>query len=161
MNFVKTPPPRPLSQKETLDSLNHWKTLFQNFYRRDASFKSFLATDCKCDFKKKNYAFLPDSYLTERILEDSKCLQDCWDMIYEHCNVQIPPETLLDFEKLKRSQQRTTDSSMKDFSSTRDSILLLSELKSRMFWMRRLTPCPCPWWTTWPCNGWERSIPAH
>ena len=56
MNFVKTPPPRPLSQKETLDSLNHWKTIFRNYYRRDSSFKQFLKSDCKWDFKESNYA---------------------------------------------------------------------------------------------------------
>ena len=31
MNFVKAPPPRPLSQKETLDSLEHWKAIFRNY----------------------------------------------------------------------------------------------------------------------------------
>ena len=127
MNFVKSPPPRPLSQKETLDSLNHWKTIFRNYYRRDSSFKQFLKSDCQWDFKQPNYAlaqlddeapaeraenlgdflsnlsgFLPHSYLTQKILEDTTCLQDCWDIIYEHYNVQITPETLLDFESLKK-----------------------------------------------------------
>ena len=38
----------------------------------------------------------------KRGLEDTKCLQDCWDMVYEHYNVKITPKTLLDFEKLKK-----------------------------------------------------------
>ena len=29
-------------------------------------------------------------------------MQDCWDIIYEHYNVLITPETLLDFEALKK-----------------------------------------------------------
>ena len=103
MNFVRTPPPRPLAQKETLDSLDHWKTLFRNFYRRDTSFKQFLKNDCRWSFSSPNYGlvelndespadraenltdflstlagFLPHSYLTQKILEDTTCLQDCW-----------------------------------------------------------------------------------
>ena len=127
MNYVKTPPPRPLSKQETLDSLNHWKNLFRNYYRRDSSYKQFLKKDCTWDFSSVNYAltdseqepaseraenlsdflgtlagFLPHSYLTQKILEDSKCLQDCWDLIYEHYNVQVTPATLLDFDSLKK-----------------------------------------------------------
>ena len=30
-SFVKVPTPRQLNQKETLDSLNHWKTIFRNY----------------------------------------------------------------------------------------------------------------------------------
>lgn len=29
-------------------------------------------------------------------------MQDCWDIIYEHYNVQITPETLLEFESLRK-----------------------------------------------------------
>ena len=127
MNFVRTPPPRALSQKETLDSLDHWKTLFRNFYRRDTSFKQFLRSDCRWNFSAANYGlqalneespeeraenlsdflstlagFLPHSYLTQKLLEDTTSLQDCWNVIYEHYNVQISSETLLDFEKLNK-----------------------------------------------------------
>ena len=87
----------------------------------------FLRSDCKWDLNQPNYAlaelndetpeeraenledflsnlsgFLPHSYLTQKILEDTTCLQDCWDIIYEHYNVLITPETLLDFEALKK-----------------------------------------------------------
>ena len=127
MNFVRTPPPRALAQKETLDSLDHWKTLFRNFYRRDTSYKQFLKSDCRWNFSSPNYGlvemddespadraenlsdflstlagFLPHSYLTQKLLEDTTCLQDCWDLIYEHYNVQISSETFLDFEKLDK-----------------------------------------------------------
>ena len=128
MNYVRTPPPRPLTQKESLDSLNHWKNIFRNFYRRDSSFKQFLRSDCKWDVAQPDYAlkatqdetaaeraesltdflnnlagFLPHSYLTEKLLEETKCLQDCWNIIYEHYNVQVTPETLLDFESLSKN----------------------------------------------------------
>ena len=39
---VRNPPPRMLTATETLHSLNHWKTAFRTYYRRDSYFKSFL-----------------------------------------------------------------------------------------------------------------------
>ena len=127
MSYVKTPPPRPLVQTETLDSLDHWKTTFRNYFRRDSIYKQFLVKDCKWDPKKVNYGlaeigsvsaadrkeslidflnqlagFLPHSYLTSKLEEESTSLEKCWDIIYEHYNVQVTPETLLDFESLKK-----------------------------------------------------------
>ena len=39
---VRNPPPRMLQMVETLHSLNHWKTSFRTYYRRDSYFKAFL-----------------------------------------------------------------------------------------------------------------------
>ena len=39
---VRNPPPRMLTLTENLHSLNHWKTSFRTYYRRDAFFKAFL-----------------------------------------------------------------------------------------------------------------------
>ena len=39
---VRNPPPRMLNAKETLHSLDHWKTIFRTYYRRDSIFKAFL-----------------------------------------------------------------------------------------------------------------------
>ena len=97
--LVRCPPPRPLSQKETLDSLNHWKTLFRNYFRRDSIYKQFLATNFTWDPSQANYGlatvgtdtaearkenledflytlagFLPHSYLTTRL---SRTLSPC------------------------------------------------------------------------------------
>ena len=125
--LVKCPPPRPLTQQETLDSLNHWKTLFRNYFKRDSIYKSFLATNFTWDPSQINYGltavgtdtaatrkenledflytlagFLPHSYLTDKIVKDTKSLQQCWNIIYEHYNVQVTQETFLDFESLKK-----------------------------------------------------------
>ena len=127
MIFVKAPPLTQLSQQETLDTLEHWKGLFRNYDRRDSTYKQFLRSSFKWDFKQPNYGLveqdnetaedkaedlndflhtlagvLPHSYLTRKIVEDSTCLQDCWDIIYEHYNAQVTPETLLDFEKMNK-----------------------------------------------------------
>ena len=94
--FVKSPPPRPLTQQETLDSLNHWKTLFRNYYRRDTVYKQFLASDFTWTPNQPNYGlaavgnstaqarkenledflytlagFLSHSYLTDKIVKDT------------------------------------------------------------------------------------------
>ena len=46
--------------------------------------------------------FLPHSYLTDKIVKDSKSLEECWNIIYEHYNLQITQETFLDSESLKK-----------------------------------------------------------
>ena len=125
--YVKLPPPRQLTQNETLDSLEHWKSCFRNYFRRDSIFKTFLSTECTWDPSHPTYAlkdtedmranerkdalidflnnlagFLPNSYLTTKLEKDTKCLADCWNLIEEHYNVKVTSETLLDFETLKK-----------------------------------------------------------
>ena len=39
---MRNSPPRILTLTETLHSLNHWKTSFRTYYRRDSYFKAFL-----------------------------------------------------------------------------------------------------------------------
>ena len=124
--FVKLPPPRQLTQSETLDSLDHWKSIFRNYFRRDSMFKQFL--NCEWDPARDNYGleatdemtaeerkdalidflsnlagFLPHSYLTSKLVEDTKSLKACRRIIEEHYNVQVTPETLLDFESIRKS----------------------------------------------------------
>ena len=123
--FVKLPPPRQLTQSESLDSLDHWKSIFRNYFRRDSVFKQFLNTkwdpaapkyglaekdgmtaeerkDALVDFLSNLAGFLPHSYLTSKLLENTKSLEDCWNVIAEHYNVQVTSETLLDFESIKK-----------------------------------------------------------
>ena len=126
-SYVKVPPPRQLNQAETLDTLNHWKTIFRNYFRRDSVFKQFLSSSFTWDPAKPNYGlaadgeisaedrkdslvdflshlsgFLPHSYLTSKLVENTTKLEDCWDIIYEHYNVQVTPGTFLDIENMKK-----------------------------------------------------------
>ena len=125
--FVKLPPPRQLTQSESLDSLDHWKSIFRSYFRRDSIFKQFLETTCTwnpvvtnygleekggmkaeergdalVDFLNNLAGFLPHSYLTSKLQENTTSLKDCWKIIDEHYNVQITSETLLDFESIKK-----------------------------------------------------------
>ena len=126
--YVKLPPPRQLTKNETLDTLDHWKSIFRSYFRRDSIFKQFLASECSWDPNQPNYGlqdqdgqpasdrkdalidflnnlagFLPHSYLTTKLEKNTKCMNDCWNIIEEHYNVQVTSETLLDFESLKKN----------------------------------------------------------
>ena len=48
-NHARTPPPRPLGAKETLESLTHWKTTFRTFYKRDDTYKHFIKEETNWD----------------------------------------------------------------------------------------------------------------
>ena len=54
------------------------------------------------DFLHNLAGFLPHSYLTSKLVENTKNLQDCWTIIEEHYNVQVTAETLLDFDSIKK-----------------------------------------------------------
>ena len=132
MSYVKFPPPRPLTKKETLDTLDHWRSQFRTFFKRDDTFRPFLSTSLKWDPSQTNFGFtnetndggdvyeasekaenfadllnvlsgfLPHSYLTSKISKDTKCWQDVWDIIYQHFNCKISSDSFLDFENLKK-----------------------------------------------------------
>ena len=57
MSFVKFPPPRPLTKKESLDSLDHWRSQFRTFFKRDDTFRPFLRSDFKWDPNQDKFGF--------------------------------------------------------------------------------------------------------
>jgi len=116
-----------LTVTETLHSLNHWKTSFRTYYRRDSFFKAFLLPEATWSKSQVNYGqtedkqnevtvrsaldkgedlknflsmiagYLPFPYLTEKIVEGTKSLQDVGDIIYEHYGINVTSESLLDY----------------------------------------------------------------
>ena len=125
-NFIKTPPPRPLGTSETLESLTHWKTNFRTYFKRDDGFKTFIKETATWNPSQLHYGqqtetsglkrtaaemkedlidllsslagFLPHSYLTKKLLSNTKNWTDVWNIIYDHYGVQVTQETFLDFE---------------------------------------------------------------
>ena len=127
VQLVRNPPPRPLALQETLYSLNHWRTNFRTYYRRDSYFKCFLLPNAQWDPTAEHYGqrpersegvitrsaedksedlkdflntligYLPFPYLTEKILNATKNLQEVWDIIFEHYGIKVFSESLLDF----------------------------------------------------------------
>ena len=68
-----------LNIEETLYSLNHWKTHFRTYYRRDGYYKGFLLPDARWDPNAANYAQTDDirNHVTTRSAQDkSEDLKD-------------------------------------------------------------------------------------
>ena len=134
MQTVRNPPPRVLAVTETLHSLNHWKTHFRTYYRRDGYYKGFLLPDVTWNSTRPNYGqtddvqdgvivrtaldksedlkdflntivgYLPFPYLTEKIVSGTTSLQQVWDIIYEHYGLKITNESLLDYVSIQKLQ---------------------------------------------------------
>ena len=128
--FVRTPPPRQLGSEETLETLTHWRTTFKTFFKRDETYKVFVKEDATWDPSSPNYnqtqevaglqrspgammedlvdllnilsGFLPHSYLTDKIVRNTKNWRDVWNVIHDHYGVQVTSESLLDFESMHK-----------------------------------------------------------
>ena len=98
-SYAKTPPPRQLGPKETLESLTHWRTSSKTSYKRDETYKPFFKFGVVWNNEEENYGFtddenensaediaedlrdllntlasyLPYSYLTNKILKTTTC----------------------------------------------------------------------------------------
>jgi len=124
-SHVKFPPPRQLSNNETAQSLLQWRTNFKQYYKREDSFKYFILSTTTWNPTTENFGFvaigertpahlkddcvdflhvvashLPFGYLTEKITTTATSLQNAFDIIAEHYNVNPTQETFLDFESL-------------------------------------------------------------
>ena len=98
MNIAtKVASPRPLTHKETHDSLTKFKFHFNNFYRKDSDFKPILKRNFTWDTTAENYdvadqaddlgnicSLLPFQYLNSRILIETKKWSDVWNIIFTH-----------------------------------------------------------------------------
>ena len=134
-NLARNPPPRQLTNKETLETLTHWETTFRTFYKRDDVYKYFFKPNISWNPSEIHYGlsdegegsnlrkkdelcedlkdllntfagYLPHSYLTEKILQ-SHSWADIWKTVRDHYNVQVSSETMLDFEALQKIPDET------------------------------------------------------
>ena len=65
--YVKVPPPpSQLTQNETLESLDHWKSIFRNYFRCDSIFKQFLKFVIS-GFSHSYFAETPFEYIIENL----------------------------------------------------------------------------------------------
>ena len=135
-SYTRTPPPRQLGPKETLESLTHWRTSFKTFYKRDEAYKRFFKFGVVWNNEEENYgftddggdysaediaedlrdllntlaSFLPYSYLTDKILNTTTCWEDVWRIIN-------------DLRKYLKRVRKHIDSTMRGCYSTLSSIL--------------------------------------
>ena len=127
-SHVEFPPPRQLTNHETAQSLLQWRTNFKQYFKREDSFKFFILSTTTWNPNAANYGFtaeagaggrtaeqlkedcvdflhvvashLPHGYLTEKLTKTATSLQNAFDIIAEHYNVNPTQETFLDFESL-------------------------------------------------------------
>ena len=132
---TRTPQPRTLNKKESLDSITQWKTTVRNYYRRDDHFKRFLlagaawnparphhgfqaetdglrrpAADVADDlnvFLNLISGFLPFSFLKEKLELDTKNMKDVWNIIFEVYGHEITQDSFLDFADLPKDEGET------------------------------------------------------
>ena len=132
---TRMPPPRQLQANETLESLTHWRTTFKTFYKKDDIYRWFFHPRMQWDSDQGNYGlrdeveghkrqadelcedlqdllstlagYLPHSYLTEKILKTTKNWEDVFNVIYDHYNVKISSESMLDFELIHKTAGET------------------------------------------------------
>ena len=102
--------PRRLDQKESLHSLNHWKSVFRNYYRRCPYYSRFLLPTAKWNnsahrgfssaettglkrdvdtlvadlegFLDCLASYLPFDYVAEKLKQESTNITSAWSIIY-------------------------------------------------------------------------------
>ena len=130
MASFKIPPPRALQQQETLASLDQFKIAFKLFYKRSPDAREFFKPDATWDPSQPNYGLrddvgadglsaadkadnlelllsqlgnhLPFPFLTPKFVKETRCLEDCWTILYTHYGVQPNQQSFLHYAKLQK-----------------------------------------------------------
>ena len=127
--------PRKLEQVESLQSLNHWKTVVKNYFRRCQLYSYFLQPGLKWDntanrgftisentglkrspeilaadlegFLSSIGTYLPFDYITKKLNAESTDLESVWSIIYEVYDADIVTTNYLDYAFMSRLNGET------------------------------------------------------
>ena len=127
--------PRRLEQQENLQSLNHWKAVFRNYYRRCQYYGHFLLpstswnstlnhgfttaeqTGLKRDpptlsadldgFLDCIGSYLPFDYVGEKLRAESTGIDSVWNILYDIYDAEITTTNFMDYALLKREPEET------------------------------------------------------
>ena len=127
--------PRRLEQRESLHSLNHWKSVFRNFYRRCPYYGHFLLPATKWDntptrgfttaeqtglkrdittlaadlegFLDCLASFLPFDYIGEKLKQESTDISSAWSIIYEVYDAELTTTNFLDYATMEKNPEET------------------------------------------------------
>ena len=124
MSSIKFPFPRHLNSNETLSSLDNWMFHAENYCRREPSYREFLGAGRTWDSTQPNYgqtdpgaeakgealtgmlrllaSFLQNQFHRDRILMDTKNLQDVGNVFYEHFQIRPSQGTYIQYLELKK-----------------------------------------------------------
>ena len=133
-NLPKTLAPRKLEYKETLNSLNQWRTIFRNYYRRCPYYGQFLlstttwnnspsrgftaeTTGLRRDiptlvsdlegFLDCIASFLPFDYISEKLKQESSNISSVWEIVYEVYDAELTTTNFLDYGTMTRQDNET------------------------------------------------------
>ena len=127
--------PRRLDQQETLQSLNHWKGVFKNYYRRcqynsyflqpgltwnSTNNRGFTATE-PTGLKRSPAvlaedlggfldciaSYLPHDYVADKLRNESTSLDSVWNILYEIYDAEVDTTHYLDYANMTREPQET------------------------------------------------------
>ena len=127
--------PRRLGQRESLNSLNQWRSVFRNYYRRcpyygyfllpttiwdNSPNKGFTAAEqsglkrdiptLAADLDGFLYclgSFLPFDYIGDKLREESTNISSAWDIIYEVYDAELTTTNFLDYATMTRDSDET------------------------------------------------------
>ena len=131
----KTLQPRRLEQQESLQSLNHWRSVFRNFYRRCPYYGIFLlpttswnssanrgfqepeTTGLKRDtatlaadlegFLDCVGSYCPFDYVGEKLKNETNGINSVWDTLYEIYDLEITTSNFLDYALMKKEPEES------------------------------------------------------
>ena len=127
--------PRRLDQKESLHSLNHWKSVVRNYYRRCPYYSRFLLPTAKWDntaqrgfsaaettglkrdietlvadlegFLDCLASYLPFDYVADKLRQESTNIASVWSIIYEVYDAEINTTNFLDYATMSQNTDET------------------------------------------------------
>ena len=127
--------PRRLEQKETLNSLNQWRTVLRNYHRRCSYYGIFLLptttwdssptrgfseperTGLKRDiatlasdldgFLDSVASFIPFDYIADKLKTESINISSVWEIIYEVYDAEVSTTNFLDYATMRRDNDET------------------------------------------------------
>ena len=126
--------PRKLEQTETLQSLNHWRNVVKNYFRRCQFYSYFLTPGLTWDntntrgfvnetsglkrtatllasdlegFLSTIGTYLPFDYVTEKLIDESTSLDSVWSIIYEIYDAEMVTTNYLDYASMQRETGET------------------------------------------------------
>ena len=127
--------PRRLEQKESVNSLNHWKSVFRNYYRRCPYYGLILLPSTTWDnsptkgfttpeqsglkrdintlaadldgFLDCLGSFLPFDYIGDKLKAESTNIDSAWELIYEVYDAELTTTNFLDYATMTRNENET------------------------------------------------------
>ena len=116
--------PRKLEEQETLQSLNHWKSVFVNYYRRCQFHGYFLLPNTTWEtnglkrdpqtlasdlngFLSCLGSYFPFDYVADKLINETTCLDSAWTIVYEIYDAEIDTSTYLDYATMMKTPEET------------------------------------------------------